>query len=74
MRGKVKHELNDESAHNSLLEMAVSIVGKVIFDHQLDALVQLLPCGVEELLRRGIPSLHNGANIVLLDDEWDIVG
>ena len=63
----------NESAHNSLLEMAISIVGKVVFYHYLDASVQLLLCTIEELFRRRIPSPHNSADIVLLDDKREII-
>ena len=37
--GKGKAGVGDESAHNSLFEMAVSIVGEVIFYQRLDAFV-----------------------------------
>ena len=73
MRRKARQGAN-ESAHNSLLEMAVSIVGKVVFYHCFDAFVQLLLCTVEEVFRRRIPSLHDSANIVLLDDKREIIG
>jgi hypothetical protein len=54
--------------------MAVSTVGKVVVYDCLGVFVQFLLCRVDELLRRGIPSLHDGANIVLLDDKREMVG
>jgi hypothetical protein len=70
----INEEGENESAVNTSLEMAFSTVGKVVFYDCLGAFFQFLLCRVDELLRSGIPSLHDGANIILLDDKREIVG
>lgn len=49
MRGTATETL--KNTHNALLEATMSILGEMIFDHFLNASVQLVPCDIEEFLR-----------------------
>lgn len=62
-----------KNTHNSLLEATMSILGEMIFDHFLNASVQLVLCSLEELLRGGAPSLYGGDYETFLDNEREIV-
>ncbi len=68
-----KTEGSKRSLHNSLLEVALSILGKVIFNHFLDTSGELLPRDVEEFLRGRMPFLYYSTDEMLLDNEWEIV-
>src|ERR1700755_3540776 len=63
----------DRNVHNSLLEVALSILGKMILNHFLDTSSELLPREIEQFLRRRIPFLNYGSDKVFLDDERVIV-
>ena len=62
------------SVRNSLPQMAMGIRRKMIFYQRLDAYVEFLLCNFEQLLRRLIPQLNGGANILLGDDVREVVG
>jgi hypothetical protein len=53
--------------------MTMGILGKVVFYQSLDAAVQLFPNEIKVLLRGMIPSLHEGADVLLYDYVGEVV-
>jgi hypothetical protein len=66
-------EGSKRSLHNSLLEVALSILGKVIFNNFLDTSGELLPREIEEFPRGRMPFLYYSTDKMLLDNKWEIV-
>ena len=60
-------------ARNSLLQMTMCIWRKMVFNQRLDAYSELRPCIFEVLLRRIIPQLYEGPNVLLYDNIREIV-
>jgi hypothetical protein len=54
--------------------MTVSILSKVDFYHTLDMAVQLPAHKFEVLLRRMIPSVHKGTDVLFDNNVWGDVG
>jgi hypothetical protein len=62
-----------QGLHDSLLKVAMGILGEVVFYQILDTAVQLFPHQVKVLVRGTIPSLHEGADVLLYDNIGEVV-